>query len=163
MRIIELIAILIISATIQGSSGAPPFSVALRPPVGPIKAGDQVVLTAVTTNTSDHEVRFARSFAPREEVSDYDIDIKDSEGQTPPLTEAYSRLREHPTARWGSYSTYALLPGKSFEEELIVTKLYDLNRPGKYTVSVLRGQRPTWQTQGKAAVRSNTITITVAK
>jgi hypothetical protein len=163
MRIMELIAVFAISATIQGASGALPFSVALHPPVGPTKTGDEVVLTAVTMNTSDHEVRFARSFARREEVYDYDIEIKDNQGRMPRLTEAYSRLREHPTSRWGSYSTYVLLPGKSFEEELVLTKLYDLKRPGEYTVSVLRGQRPIWQTQSKAAVKSNTITITVAR
>lgn len=163
MKIIELIAILTISATAQGATGTAPFSVALRPPAAEIKAGEDLVLAAVMTNTSEHEVRFARSFASREEVYDYDIDIKDDQGRTPPPTDAYNRLRENPTARWGSYSTYVLLPGESFKEELVVTKLYNLNRPGKYSISVLRGQRPIWQTQGKGAVRSNTITITVAK
>lgn len=136
-----------------------PFSVTLQPLTSPVKAGAEVRVKVTTTNTSDHEIRFAKGFG--QEEYDFEIEVRDARGKTPPLTESCRNLKEHPTSRWGSYSTYVLEPGKSLEDELVVTKLYILTRPGKYTVSVTRGQRPMYQTLGKGGVKSKSVTVTV--
>jgi hypothetical protein len=136
-----------------------PFSVTLQPPTGPVKAGSEVRVKVTTTNTSDHEIRFAKGFG--QEEYDFEIEVRDEQGKTPPLTESYRNLKEHPTSKWGSYSTYVLEPGKSLEDELAVTRLYILTRPGKYTVSVTRGRRPMYQTLGKGGVKSKSVTVTV--
>lgn len=144
---------------LASSDSTEPFSVTLQPPSTPVKVGSEVQVKATTTNTSDHAIRFARGFGERE--FDFDIDVRDEKGQTPPLTDIYRELKEHPTSRWGSYSTYVLDPGKSFDDQLVVTKLYAITRPGKYTISVTRGQRPMWQTLGKGGVTSNSVTVTI--
>jgi hypothetical protein len=155
-----LLSVLVVTGVVLASSDSrEQFSVALQAPSGPVKTGSEVRVRATTTNTSDHEIRFARGFGEQE--FDLEIDVRDEKGQTPPLTEAYRQLKEHPSSRWGSYSTYVLEPDKSFEDELVVTKLYVLTRPGKYTISVTRGQRPLLQTLGKSGVKSNSITVTV--
>jgi len=57
-------------------------------------------------------------------------------------------------------------PGKSFDDDLVVTRLY-LLKSGKYEVRVTRGKRPMWQIPSnerqKTTVTPNTITLTVAK
>jgi hypothetical protein len=149
------------AAAFQSLPRVQPFSVTLQPPTGSVKAGSEVRVKVTTTNTSDHEIRFARGFG--EEEFDFEVEVRDAQGNTPPLTESYRDLKEHPTLRWGSYSTYVLEPSKSFEDGLMVTKLYVLTRPGKYTISVTRGQRPMWETMGKGGVKSNIVSLTVTK
>jgi len=164
MRLLKnvfLSALLCTGVVIPPLGAQEPFSVTLQPPTGPVKAGSEVRVKATTTNTSDHAIRFARGFGEQE--FDFEIEVQDEQGQTPPLTEAYRQMKEHPTSRWGSYSTYVLEPGKSFGDELVITKLYTITRPGKYTISVTRGQRPMWQTPGKSGVRSSSITVTITK
>jgi hypothetical protein len=161
MRLIEKVVkqVLVCTSLLQASSSAPSFSVTLQAPTAAVKAGSEVRIRVTTTNNSDHEIRFAKGFG--EEEFDFEIEVRDEKGQTPPLTEAYSELKEHPTSRCGSYSTYVLEPGKSFDTDLVVTKLYKITQPGKYTISVTRGQRPMWQTLGKGGVRSNSVTVSV--
>jgi hypothetical protein len=148
-------------AAFQALPQAQLFSVKIQPPPGPVKAGSEVRVKVTITNSSDHEIRFARGFGNEE--FDFEIEVRDEKGKPPPLTESYRKLNEQPTSRWGSYSTYVLEPGKSFENELAVTKLYILTQPGKYTVSVTRGQRPMWETMGKGGVKSNIVSLTVTK
>jgi uncharacterized protein (DUF58 family) len=155
-----LFSIVLFCGPVLSSSGqAQPFSVTLQPPAGPVKAGSEVRVKVTTTNTSNHEIRFAKAFG--EEEYDFDVEVRDAQGKTPPITESYRNVKQHPASRWGSYSTYALAPGKSLEEELVVTKLFTLTQPGKYTILVTRGQRPMWHTRGKGGLKSNSITVTV--
>lgn len=139
-------------------------SIKLHGPAVGIAVGSEIHVVATITNTSDREVRFAKGFG--NEKFDFEIEVRDEQGKTPPPTESYRDLKEHPTSRWGSYSTVVLEPGKSFDDDLVVTRLY-LLRPGKYEVRVTRGKRPMWQIPSnerqKTTVTSNTITLTVAK
>jgi hypothetical protein len=157
--------VLIYAAVTQASGAPPQYSVTLQAPTAPVKAGSEVRVKATTTNTSDHEIRFAKGFG--EEEFDFEIEVRDEKGQAPPLTQPYSQLKEHPASRRGSYSTYVLESGKSFDDDLVLTKLYKITQPGKYTVSVMRGQRPMWQLLDKEAkknsAKSNTITITLTQ
>ena len=157
--------VLVCTAVLHASGSPPSYSVTLQAPTAPVRAGSEVRVRATTTNTFDHEIRFAKGFG--EEEFDFEIEVRDEKGQVPPLTQPYSELKEHPASRRGSYSTYVLEPGKSFDTDLVVTKLYKITQPDKYTVTVTRGQRPMWQLLGndreKNSVKSNTIAITVTQ
>ena len=161
MRLINKIAkhVLVCTVILQAPASTLPISVTVQPVPGPVKTGSELRVKVTTTNTSDHEIRFARGFGEQE--FDFDIEVREEKGQTPPPTETYRQLKDHPSSRRGSYSTYVLEPGKSFDEDLVVTKLYKITQPGKYTISVTRGQRPMWQTLGKGGATSNSITVTV--
>jgi hypothetical protein len=161
MRLIYRVAkqVLICTVILQASASTLPISVTVQPTVGPVKAGSELQVKVTTTITSDHEIRFARGFGEQE--FDFDIEVRDEKGQAPPLTETYRQLKDHPSSRRGSYSTYVLEPGKSFDDDLVVRRLYKITQPGNYTISVTRGQRPMWQTLGKGGAMSNSITVTV--
>ena len=72
-----------------------PFSVTLQPPTTAVKGGAEVRVKAKTTNTSDHEIHFAKGFGDEE----FEIEVRDAQGKTPPLTESHQDLKEHPTPR----------------------------------------------------------------
>ena len=148
-----------LSTAMFQTSGSEPFSVTMHPPEAPVRIGAEVRMSVTTRNTSNHEIRFARGFGDQE--LDFQIEVRDPQGKTPAMTESYRNFKEHPTSRGGSYSTYVLEPGKSFDDELVVTKLYVLAVPGKYTISVTRGQRPMWQTPKNRGVGSSPVTVTL--
>jgi hypothetical protein len=163
---INVLAYLLLSlplATDARSDANHLFSLKLHAPVAPIKSGTEVRLKVTVTNVSDHSVRFGRTpgIVPEEELS-YLIEVRDAPGQLPPLTPFFQSLRENPSSTWGSYITYELEPGKSFDDELVITKLYVLTQPGKYTVWVARGQDPL-DKSGKSVVKSNEVTVAITK
>lgn len=154
-----IVCLLLWAATFPFLAATEPFSVTLRAPDVPVKVGSDLHLSVIVTNISDHEIRFAKGFGNEE--YDVDFEVRDAEGKTPPLTTSYREAKQHPG--WGSYSTYVLEPSKSFEDDLVLTKLYVITQPGKYTVSITRGKRPLWQDLKQGTVKSNTITVTITK
>ncbi len=164
MRQIRPGLLCIILSFVASTAFGQEFSIKLDGPTIGREVGSEIHVVATITNTSDHEVRFAKGFG--QEEFDCEIEVRDEQGKTPPLTESYRNLKEHPTSRWGSYATVVLEPGKSFDDDLVVTHLY-LLKPGKYEVKVTRGKRPMWQIPSnerqKTTVTSNTIKLTVEK
>ncbi len=138
------------------------FSLALHAPSAPVKSGSEVRLRVTVTNTSDHDILFVRSpgIVPDEEMN-YQIEIRDTHGQEPPITPFFRELKAR-NYGWGSYLSYTLEPGKSFEDDLVITRLYTL-KPGEYAIRVARGIRPIWQNLKQDTVKSNTTTLTVTK
>ncbi|HEV2195700.1 MAG TPA: hypothetical protein VGR55_08960 [Candidatus Acidoferrum sp.] len=154
-----LVCLLLWTSAFSLLAATEPFSVTLHAPDGTVKIGSELHLKVKITNTSNREIRFAKGFGNEE--YDLDVEVRDAEGKTPPLTTSYREVKEHPGG--GSYSTYVLEPGKSFEDDLVLTKLYVITQPGKYTVRVTRGQRPLWQDVKQNTVKSNTITLTITE
>jgi hypothetical protein len=114
------------------------------------------------TNISSHEVSFGIAPGPTpDQTLSYTIEIRDAQGREAPPTAFLRDLREHRPITSGSVFGYTLAPGKSYEEELVITKLYVLAQPGKYTVQVARSQKP-WPNP-PTSVKSNTIALTVTE
>lgn len=152
----------LVSSSHADSNAKNLFSLRIEAPSEPIKLGAELRLKVTVTNISGSGIRFGRTPGPLpDETLSYHIEVRDEHGQIPPLTTFSRDLNEHRTAIGGSYITYTLAPGKSFEDELVITQLYTLAKPGRYTIWVARAQG-TFEKDGKAAVRSNEITITVA-
>jgi hypothetical protein len=145
------------------SDGGPAFSLTLHGPSGPVKAGSDILLRVTITNLTDHDLNFVTEPGPAfDQPLSYDISLRDENGRQAPPTALLRSLREQSTQKgWRSNSGYALAPGKSHEEELAITKFYDLLTPGKYTIQVSRRQIPN-RSQGDS-VNSNIITITITE
>lgn len=137
------------------------FSVSLRAPDKPIKSGAELRLKVTVTNVSDHDVQFARTpgTTPDETLS-YRVEIRDEQGEVPNQTPFFRNLNENPSSFFGSFVTYMLGPGKSFDDSIVVTRLYTLTKPGKYRIWVARGQQPL-RFSPKYTVTSNEITALV--
>lgn len=143
--------------------GGPAFSLTLRGPSRPVKVGSDILLIVTITNVTDHDLNFVAEPGPTlDQPLSYDISVRDEKGRQAPPTPLLRGLREQSTQKaWRSNSGYALAPSKSHEEELAITKFYDLSTPGMYTIQVSRRQIPS-RNQGDS-VNSNTITITITE
>jgi hypothetical protein len=139
-----------------------PFSITLSTDKPVVNAGGDVLVDAVMTNISDHDVDCASNWSNALDRN-YDYDVTREDGQPVPKIEK----RFH-----GSFDAAPCIikPGEAAHAAGgLVSVLYDFSRPGKYSIQVSRpvlgdGNRPgtvgTGATKG-VAVRSNTLIVTV--
>jgi len=144
----------------------PPFSLELwvSPRVVTFPAGG-VAFEVVTENTSKHKIFLATELPAKEQSgSVYKVDVHDSAGATPPASE-FGRLTDisgdaPPAPRTGPRQAgecLRLLPGEKWYDTIHLGAVYNLTKPGQYTVQARR-----WDDETKTWVKSNTITVTVA-
>jgi hypothetical protein len=126
-----------------------------------VKAGSEVKLKIVVTNTSDHRISVPMTLQNHAEFA-YLIEVQDSGGNQAPKTKYHRALRGEKSdnepidsIKRNGYPVY-LQPGETAEDRVIVDKLYDLTQPGKYNIRV-KGKDP----ESNALIESNTITVTV--
>jgi hypothetical protein len=130
---------------------APPDTQALAIAItGPrrVKSGSKATIQIAMTNVSQRAAIF--DFEPNEYR--YKVIVRDAHGDMAPETEHGKEVRRSFGPPFPVYSGPAvpLESGKTWKNELVVNDLYDLTRPGKYSVQVLcRG------------AKSNTIMISV--
>lgn len=89
------------------------------------------------------------------------IDVRDEKGNLAPETELGRARRAGETLYVGSTSLGLgeheyLRPEETRSDRILLNRYYDLNRPGRYTLRVQRRD-------SAAGVKSNTLTITLAK
>lgn len=114
-----------------------------------IKLGSRFGIVVHATNTAQHDIDLDNS------TTSDSIEILDSNGVAPPLTDA-GRLLKKLSGKKGDHSIH-LKPG---EEKgmgaILLSDLYNMTQPGRYTVQIFRTDEET-----KTLVKSNVITITV--
>jgi hypothetical protein len=135
----------------------PPFLLDIRPLADSVRKGfkfEAAVYLAIT-NMSDHPIDFDIGYGIN------DVDVYDHDGNLAPLTETGRRYRgplprgdppiQHPQ------TVQHLQPGETKSGGMInLDSLYDLSRPGRYTVQV-----KAFDGESKTIVESNRITVTV--
>jgi hypothetical protein len=166
-QLFSLVFIGFFSSAISYAADWPPFSITLSSPHDTWKVGSAVTVKIALTNTSDQAVLIRKSFAQDAGEVFMDVEVKDDQGNQPPRTKYYRRLRQEggydsemsPDEEFlvsRSVKKIFLKPGETIEVGIVVNRLFDLDRPGKYSVRVQqRGEG------AKSAVASNTITVIV--
>lgn len=136
----------------------PQFTMDINAVQSPVKSGSDVRVTISLTNTSTHEIRVLRS--KYDDGRPYKIEVLDDAGQPARLTK-YGRqvLKDEggPFQIVGGGGHITLKPGVIMRDTMLLSDLFDLRPPGKYTVQL---QRPD---DAGTSVKSNTITITVTE
>jgi len=156
---LALLTLVFFSANIQAQDAPraqnrqPPFSLTIRAKEGEIKSGSLIWVDATVESKSNHAVLVYQATSGDMDQGGwvYQIDIRNELEGTPPKTK-YA----HGLGAGGSGGYVRLDPGKTLVHSVNVSKLYDLNPPGKYTIQFGRFDRET-----KTLVRSNTVTVTV--
>jgi|ERR1700682_380463 len=137
-----------------------PFSLTIETKNSVARVGEPLHLQVILTNSSHKQLRLAEAPGdPAPAEYQYAIEIRDSNGQLATLT-AYGRKFTGSIPPRGSRVTRIIESGESVTDEAVLTKLYDLSRPGKYVVQVTRSVPPYL---GKGVVRSNRVTIAINK
>jgi len=146
----------------QGSP--PPLSLTLSPSVDKIRAGSSVDVTVTLRNISDHAVSVWRENAEDQGGHVYRVDVKDERGSPAPDTKVGRgfkglddpQLESSDTPLVSSGGWQLLKPGESQVDKVNVSRLYDLSRPGRYSIFLRR-----FDEQSKSFIKSNKITVTV--
>ncbi|MFZ0819061.1 MAG: hypothetical protein WAM91_03260 [Candidatus Acidiferrales bacterium] len=149
-------------SNIISQSGPQPFTITLidsRPVISP---GAEARIQITLTNTSSRDASFGREARDDEAEAHCTVDVRNSVGDPAPDTALGLRLKgkdsKHIPFEFGSHTMVTLKPGESLKEEAVISKLFDITIPGKYSVQVIR-QIP--QELGGGAIKSNIIIITV--
>jgi len=139
-------AIILASALLAAQSGAPAkelqprFSIAINVPSNTVKSGSQITVNATLTNKAKDTI-YLNVSAQWEAELDFRIDVHDVQANAAPLTD-YGRLvlkNEGEVPIVEIYIGIAILhSGDTFRREIVISKLYDLTNPGKYTIQAQR-------------------------
>lgn len=113
---------------------APPISLSIRATQETTKRGSDVTINVTLTNLTNHAV----VFTDRNSACDYAVDVRDSAGLPAPQTEYKRTLKCGTKLADGRNIIVTLKPGESRQEQLIITRACDLERPGIYSVRALR-------------------------
>jgi len=135
----------------------PPFSLTISAKPDVFKVGSPMPINVVLKNTSSHPINLVRLSLPN-----YKADIRDGQGalvKAKPLAEKLPDGRVRLRHAASSAMIVRIDPGKigsNLFNFYDLTNDYELTKPGKYTVQLLR-----YDYETKTWVRSNTISIVV--
>lgn len=141
---------------------SPAFSVGISAAQDVVRSGSAVTVRSVVTNISNQKI-WVVSLG-----EDVEYHVWDSRGfpvrrANPRVERARLQLQvdkhgEHVVVPYimARGVWFAVQPGQTVEDDLVISEFYELTRPGKYTIQALRPDP-----QSHAVVKSNTITLTV--
>ncbi len=146
-----------------GKGSKPPFSITLRVGAEEVVAGTTVQATIAVTNVSKHHVNLAiwrgvTSAGMTTDIPDEfasGLEIRDSQDRPAPLTKMGQDLLNYEDVPAGRFHFTWLRPGRTEEQRRDIS-LYDLSRPGEYTLQVTL-MDPASHLQ----VKSNPVKVTV--
>ncbi len=153
----------------QQASVSAPFSLNIRADDS-ARLGSSVDVYVVTKNVSTQSIVLRRQEHPQDTGmlgSVFRVDISDSLGNSLPetalgeSTDQTHQSAPDPAAMASARAAGTLVslkPGQDWRNTLRVSDLYDLSKPGLYTIQVRR-----WDDETKTWVKSNTITVTVTQ
>jgi hypothetical protein len=157
------------SSSRQGNKdAAPPISIAINLRQDAIISDSETPLEVTITNISNRDQNYGPYSSPVW-MEEYHIDIRDCDGkpaaEKPILTRINGPLpsidhgngTSETIVRGSSGPFFVLKPGEQMGEQVLLNRLYDLSKPGKYTIRARMGVGP------RIYVTSNTIIASFAK
>jgi hypothetical protein len=160
MKLIAYVSWVLTYALLAGAgiSALQPFSLSILQPQGPFRPGSPVELIVTLANRSVGEI----VIRDKNRWCDYELEVRESRGQRPPETSYKRELKCNNkfVVTTGKNSIRTLKPHESYSDLMIVNQLYDLSRPGEYTIQVSRLVPPGL---GGGTVKSNVITVTITE
>ena len=154
MRIPFALLLVVVSAlfAVAGTHAAKqPLTIDISADKSTVKAGSPVWIKVHVTNTSKKELDFSASVNNMTGADpNYRFDVRDEAEHA-----VAKRVYEHPELATGSPVSRTLKPGESYSDDQDVSRVIDMSRPGQYAIQV------SWTKD--AAVKSNTITVTVTE
>jgi hypothetical protein len=126
-----------------------PISLRIATSVNPVKVGKPVKVVVTVKNETQEPIAIAGGTA--EEI--YKVDVRDNVGNPIP---------ERDRIRIRTLGELKLDPGESHQDEIVLSHMYDMSRPGTYLVVVGRVSRYEPEA-GTENVRSNLLVINITK
>ena len=137
------------------------FSIAISAPQTVVKSGSDVTVNIALTNASGDKINVGQDVSRKGEFH-YQFDIRDGKRNHATKTKYFRSLRGDEVGRGAVIMRGTIIrtlqPGQTLLDEVNLTKLFDLNQPGKYTIQVERRDE-----DSKIVVKSNVIEVTVTE
>jgi hypothetical protein len=148
----------------------PPITASITTPTPVTKSGTEIRINVTVANASDHTVKLYKALGSdgqaeaANQVDVYDADGKKLSRIDGPVVQIKGQTRHLPK-RWISRTTVLVAPGQSCNDYLILSDLFDLKKPGIYTVTIRHEMRVLDSNSEDQLidVSSNTITVTVTE
>ena len=142
---------LFVSLVLCQQTNKPPFKIAITAEHSTIAAGSDVEIDVSLTNTSDHDVYEGVMYMMGIDLdSTFRFEVRDEHGKMVP-----KRIYPYEELRTGKVIFRTISAGETLTQPQTVSALYDLRKPGKYTIQVFRGPFD------KDEIKSNIVTVTV--
>jgi len=167
MKPLLLIAVVAVFAAKLAQCADPPLEITISLIDGSVeKAGAPVAVSITVRNHSDKTL----SASLWDYDYDYTMDVRDAQGNSAPDSEEVRKARAEMDACRNSGNSLCgrkillhgvvnqFKPGESWKERLLITKYYDMGRPGRYTIQL---ERKLPEELGKGTVKPNSIAVTV--
>jgi hypothetical protein len=154
--IILVSAVLFAALSSSAQSKDAPYTLTLSAKTYEFRAGSDVKITIVQTNTSKETVEctYRGSGGVNHE---YHYDVRDEDGNL-----AEKAVRPYMNVEPNDIADCGIAPGESSTNTIKLSRVYKLDRPGKYIVQVYRFFSGITDDEGNPLkVLSNTITITI--
>jgi hypothetical protein len=129
----------------------PPFRIAISPESSTVVAEADVWIKVSLTNTSDQEISEGVGYISGTNLdSTLRFEVRDKHGKLVP-----KRTYPHPELGYpGSVRFRTISLGATLTQDQRVSALYDMRKPGKYTIQV-------WRRNSDYDIKSNIVTVTV--
>lgn len=134
-----------------------PMSLSISASERIFKIGTEVKIKATLSNLTDHVI----TLHDRIRECDYSVEVRDEKGNLAPETPDKQELKCDRTGilHESRNILLTLKPHQATEEEIVVTRLFELRVPGEYSVHVTRKVPE----QLGGAIESNLLTITMTQ
>jgi hypothetical protein len=147
---------LLLSATVAlcQQSNNPPFKIAITAESPTVVAESDVWIKVSLANNSNHDLDDSGSYLTEINLDpNFRFEVRDEHGKLIP-----KRTYPHPELRTGYPVNRSISPGQTFTQEQRVSALYDMRKPGKYTIQVSRRAS---ENPKDGEIKSNLVTVTV--
>ena len=167
MRVLAVLFLLLVSASVAQNSTKAPVSITLSSPHSEYVVGQPIEIDIVLENISNNEISVAKSNARGKAELSYEIDVLDGTGRRAPYLRWGKILhgQDPGDGRFGvvsdSQQTHQLQPKATLSDSAVLNTIYDLSSPGQYVIQVTKKLFP--GTEPSQPVSSNAIKITIAK
>jgi hypothetical protein len=135
------------------------YQITISLPQQSFKLGEPILAHVSLKNISSEKIIVSCGIGPHQAEVNYEITVTDESGGHVALK---SSIRQHGQISKPSVFSRAsvdLAPNETLEEDSVITKLFPLDKPGRYKLEFAR-----WVPGAKNAfVRSNTITFSIVK
>jgi hypothetical protein len=156
-----IVAFLAFQTVTAPAAAAPTISVGIRSASDTVKVGSDLRIKITITNISNSEIQVGTAIGKAQGEFLNLVDVRDDQGDAAAKTKYYREIRGEDPVIGGirvSASSSRLKPNESVEEEVLVNKLYNLEKPGNYSIQIQRDDPVS-----KKLVKSNTVMVTVAQ
>jgi hypothetical protein len=150
-----ILTVLVASAAGSAQNSTTPFTLTLEAVENPVQTGSDVKVDITLRNSSNRAMHISYGLSEL----DYVFEVRDSQNRIPPETEFARKSKGRPY--FSNDQFFYLQPGESLPKApLVVSKFYDLSRPGNYKIQV---SRTVPKELGSGTIKSNVITLTIAE